>query len=573
MKPNDILNSIRRYKDKWNGKYLRNLRLYTYSMNVSLDDLENGDIIGYWSYFNQDNYTTSINENIIQSCVDSLVSQLSAKNTRPFLSTYNATYNETKATKQVQQRIDDEFDKQYVIDTVTSCARNACIFGKGYIVIDENKIESALPWQIYYKPSEETYGKIKTIAWERKYYPSSLIDNYKGKSEYVNYTILWDINTHKKYVFIDNKLDATIPYDYDEVPVVIYNYLPPIKGRDTISIPDMLYGIQMKLDDLYATISEAIRLNPAQTFVVPEGSDIKVTSLNNEVGQILQYKPIPEVSSPVTSVTPSFIAEQYFSTVQTLKNDAYELVGISKLTAQSIKPNGVDSGVALKTMNDIESERFEVQMRQFINTFTKIAKIWIMTQNDEDTILPFDNDRLAIKWGDFKTYIDRVKIQFSNLDYLSKDPTTKLQQINTLVQMGIIAPGNVAKYLNFPDIDAATNFATNSENAIMTVIDQAIASEDYNIPDYIPLDALMTTIVNTMLSLKSVENEQNAESIIRLQNLYNNALQMKNNLAQLQSQNEEAQWQMQLQREAQQIVNTNNANAQSVLQNTNNNEE
>ena len=47
-------------------------------------------------------------------------------------------------------------------------------------------------------------------------------------------------------------------------------------------------------------------------------------------------------------------------------------------------------------------------------------------------------------------------------------------------------------------------------------IDQAIVNGDYTIPEYIPLDLLCQEIVNTMLSLKAVENETNIRDIENL---------------------------------------------------------
>ena len=80
-------------------------------------------------------------------------------------------------------------------------------------------------------------------------------------------------------------------------------------------------------------ITEASRLNPALTFFVPEGSQIKVNQLNNRVGNVVTYRPTPNMTgSPVTSATPAFIDDQYIQLLDNLKTTAYELTGISKLS-------------------------------------------------------------------------------------------------------------------------------------------------------------------------------------------------------------------------------------------------
>ena len=559
------------YRDKLKPKYLRNLRLYTYSMNVSLDQIREGNMIGYWGLMNSD-YTSSINENVIQSVIDSLTSQLASKHARPLFSTVDGTFKQMQIAKQTQQYFDYLFDEQDVNKTITNAFRDACIFGKGYVYIDAHKhtISKALPWQVIYRPSEETYGDITRVLYERKDYPTTLLSNYKGKEEYVTKRDYWDTEKHIHISFIDDKVEYEEKYLASKIPFVILNYNNPVYGKDTTSIVDLLYGIQMKLDELYGTISEAIRLNPAQTFFVPKSSDVKATSLTNRVGQVFEYNPIEGVNNPVFASTPNFIADQYISMVEQLKKDAFELAGVSQLSAQSRKPTGIDSGVALKTMNDIESERFEVQYKEVIRAYCEVAKICICTFDPEDDILPSDRNRLKIKWQDVLENYDNMKIQFSSMDYLSRDPSTKIQQINALVSNGIIPQSRAAIYFDMPDLDSAYNFANNSINAVMAVINQAIVNKDFTIPDYIPLPMLKSEIINTMLSLKSVENEQNILDIESLKMLYqecvNKESQTNSLVANQAQQSDEQMWQQQLQREAQQAINLQVAQAQGQIQ-------
>ena len=92
-------------------------------------------------------------------------------------------------------------------------------------------------------------------------------------------------------------------------------------------------------------------------------------------------------------MTPAFINEQYMKTVQILKEQAYELVGISQLSAQSSKPAGLNSGIALTTMEDIESDRFETQLSQVIRAYVDITRVCINVFPASDNILPLDRMR------------------------------------------------------------------------------------------------------------------------------------------------------------------------------------
>ena len=562
---------LNQYKSKWRGKWLRNLRLYTYSMNVSLDQIKDGNIVGYWTLLDGSNYTSSINENVIASCIDSLTSMMAGKLTRPYISGINTTFNERQILQQAQQFFDIFIDRTNLNEVVTEAFRDSCIFGNGFIFIDgRNKtVKKALPWQVIYRPAEKTYGKVTQVLYERKDYPATLLP-YKVESPYVTYSIFYDTNAHQEVHIVNNEIKEILPYLPNEVPFIQLNYTNPVYGRDTTSVVDLLYGIQMKIHDLYQTFSEASRKNPAQTFLVPKGTDIKVTSLTNRVGQVIQYNPVEGVSNPVQAVTPNFIGDQYIQAIQMLKNDAYEITGVSKLSAQSQKPSGLDSGKALQTMNDIESERFEVQQRAVIVAYTEVMRKCIECFNPEDLILPEDLNKKPILWGDLQNLTNKTKIDFSATAYLSKDPATKLMQIKELAANGWINQSQAMNLFGIPDSDAAYNYMNCSYNAIQEIINEALYEENYTIPDYIPIDQLKGEIVTTMLSLRAVQNESNLGAIERLQNLYKEACNISNAIANNQNQanvqSENVAWREQLQKQAEQIVNQQVATAQAQVQ-------
>ena len=571
VKKQDILNNIetlRTQNGKFKGKWLRNLRLYYYSMNVSLENYSDGPLVGYWNLMDNTGYSSTINENVIQSCIDSLTSQLASKNTRPYFSTLNGTYMEKRIAKQAQLYFDQLYDEQNVTQTVTDAFKDACIFGNGWIYVDpfKRKIEKALPWQVFTLHNEEAYGNITRIYYERKDYPTTSIPGYKGKETKVTYGVYYDIVNHVYAEVINN--DAKLyEWNNDTLPFHNIKYISSVYGKDTTSVPDILYGIQMKLDDLYHAISEAINVNPASVFIVPQGSDTKTTSLTNKIGQILTYKPVPDISRPIDVWQPNFIADQYLMTVEQLKKDAYELVGISQLSAQSKKPSGLDSGKALQTMNDIESERFEVQYKNVIRAYVDIARICIKVFTGN--VLPEDKSRLNITWEDVVRTYDKMKIQFSSLDVLSKDPTARMEEVQQLANMGALNAHTISYYFDLPDSERGYSYANNSYNAVLAVINQAIVNEDFNIPEYIPLDMLKQEIVETMLSLKAVENEQNITDIERLKKLYENADVMANQMAdqanQQAQQADEQAFQQNLNREAQQIYNTKMAEQKAAM--------
>jgi hypothetical protein len=282
----------------------------------------------------------------------------------------------------------------------------------------------------------------------------------------------------------------------------------------------MLRGIQIEVDELMKRISDASVLNPALTFFLANASNIKVGQLNNRVGNIVQYN-APVNDRPVEVATPDFISNQYISLLDNLVEKAYNMVGISQLSAQGKKPAGLDSGVALATQADIESDRFQVLLDQYIQMFVDVAKIAVQVFSAHKDIIEPSRYSLRITWGEVSKEFHKMRIQFSCADSLSKDPSEKLKQLQTLAQAGIIPATQIASLLELPDINRGYSAANNGFNATMTLIDACIYEDKYDIPDYIPFQMIYEQIVNMQLSLKAAEggtdsNEKDIEKLSRL---------------------------------------------------------
>ena len=527
------INELVSLGEKYRGKYNRNLRLYEYTRNINIDDIKDGSTVGYY-YRGYEETSSDVQQNIIKSCVDTLVSKIAAQKVRPFFNTVHGSFRDFQICKQAQQYFDLLYDMQNVGQTVDMAFRDCCIFSKGVIYCDEveKKIKRAMPFNVYTRPSEETYGKLTRIYYKQKNYPVSLLsknirNKIKTDLQYVDVGLYYDIVNHKKAYYIPqaDPKDQLIVEDYkrDSLPFVFIHYSNPVVGSDATSIVDLLYGIQIEIDTILQKITEASRLNPALTFFVPEGSQIKVSQLNNRVGNIVTYRPTPTMTtSPVTTATPAFIDDQYIQLLDNLKTTAYELTGISKLSAQSAKPVGIDSGLGLRTITNIESERFQTQFNQVIRMYVEVARTCISVFDPEEDILPQDQKRVNIKWKDIVEEYEKMSIQYSGADALSKDPATKLQQLQVLAQAGVISQTRIAQLMEIPDLESGYSMANNSINAVMTVIDDCIMKDNFEVPDYIPIGLLKEELINTMLSLRASDHPKNAIDIAKLTQLYQN---------------------------------------------------
>lgn len=462
--------------------------------------------------------------NVIKSAIDSVVSKISTAHCRPYVNTVKGSFKTIQICKQLQVFFDYYFDEQNVQNKVVQALRDACVFDTGYIYVDEvdGNISVIQPWNAYVRQTEK--DDIKSCYVE---FPNTSVDSLKDedyeelnaserKGLYVNIGYFYDSRTKTKAVLVNRQIRNIASVESDTIPLVAIHYTMPIVGNSTLSVVDMLKGIQVEVDELMKRISDASVLNPGLTFFVSNASNIKVGQLNNRVGNIVQYQS-PQNSAPVEVATPSFIADQYISLLDNLIEKAYNMVGISQLSAQGKKPVGLDSGVALATQNDIESDRFQVLLDQYIKMFTDLAKTVVKIFNVNKDIIEPSRYNLELTWGDVAKEYEKMRIQFSAADSLSKDPSEKLKQLQALAQAGIIPATQIASLLELPDINRGYSVANNAFNAAMTLIDQVIYDDKYEVPDYVPFQMLKEQIINMQLSLcaaaKSTENDDDIEKL------------------------------------------------------------
>lgn len=485
--------------------------------------------------------------NVIKSAIDSIVSKISTAHCRPFVNTVKGSFKTIQICKQLQIFFDYFFEEKNIPSKIVSALLNACVFDKGHIYIDETSgdILSVVPWNVYTRQSEGDDPKSCYIEFPNKSVDSldevtfGLLTDDEKKTLYVNVGYFYDAKTKTKAILVNRSIRKIFEIEFSEIPLVTIHYTNPIIGNGCLSVADMLRGIQKEIDELMKRISDASILNPALTFFVSNASSIKVGQLNNKVGNIVQYN-APLGERPVETASNPFIADQYITLLDNLMEKAYNMVGISQLSAQGKKPAGLDSGVALATQADIESDRFQVLLDQYIRMFTDTAKKIIKVFEKTKDVVEPSRYALRITWGEVSKEYDKMRIQFSCADSLSKDPSEKLKQLQTLAQAGIIPATQIASLLELPDINRGYSVANNAFNATMTLIDSCIYEDNFEIPDYIPFQMIKEQIVNMQLSLKAAEGgtDSNEKDIQKLIKLYEAVEEKENEFNTIQAQSQ-----------------------------------
>ena len=525
---------------KRNYKYLRNLREYTGSPQYALNNLTDAEVAGYFvdcGFRNEVDTTTQYSDNVIKACTDTLCAMVSSYKTRPYINPYNGDYKDVRIAKQAQQYFDIAFDELKLVDLITNAFRDACIFDTGYIYfnIDEKKIQKALPWQVYLDPRQVTYNNIVEVEYRQQQYPY-IVNN---KVEYVTRHLYWNILTHKRVEYIE-QLDIVniTEYEKDTIPFCFIHYTPPIKGVSNVSIADLLYGIQQEIKSINNRLRIAEEKSPIAYAAYPDETDVDINKVSNRVLQFIPYRSggpgVPNNGIQFQTVEP--YSSTFLERLDVLKKTAYEYVGLSEQSVQGQHVAGVNSGVAMGTMQNIEAQRFQIQANNVINMYVDVAKKIIKLF--DGNILPKSKYRTNLKWSDIRKAVDNMDFQFTPSDILSKDPSKKWEILRDMSDRGQIPQSALLELMELPDLQKGYSISNNVHNAVMTVIERCIEENDFDIPVFVPTEVLKSEIRSYCLSLSAVNNPDNDGDIKKLMKLYDEVVKMEQARAEQQSNND-----------------------------------
>lgn len=515
--------------------------LARYLNDITVDLRSDWDVVfrNYGFDIPQDNdLSRSAYINVIKSVIDSLVSKIYNQKVRPYFTPVNGTFETRRIVKDIQQYFDILYDNQNINRKICNAFRNACIFDKGYLLINPvtYALEPIPTHCVGLIRSEKKYGKTSKLLLRYLNYPVDLLKPYGIKQKGNNKTVTTfdhfiDIIEHKQYLLINGTIVKTLPYEPEVLPILELHYTEPIFDNTT-SVVSELDGIQTQIDLISSKISAATQLSPANQIFVLEGSNLTPKDLNNKAGTTYGIKmPVGSNTPPVVTVTPPIFDPQWMNLIEFYIKKAYEIVGISELSSMSKKPSGLDSGTALQTMEDIESDRFETQVQNYINSFVELARKIIQVIPENEDILPQSINNSSLKWKDVKKQNDLFKLQYSAATQLSKDPSENTKMIMQLSQIGQIPMYRLSGLIDNPDLKKAYSGAEAVWEGIQQCIARAIEEEDYDIPDFVNYEQLAQEIAITQNELYSSltgdkENDKQIEHALKcLMELEANLLQ------------------------------------------------
>lgn len=479
--------------------------------------------------------------NLVQSVVDTLVSRISQNRPSPVFLTNNSDYKQRTLAKKLNNFVGGEFYHTKAYELGTICLRDALVEGTGIIHTYETPdnrvgLERVLLTELLVDPNEAMYGeprqlyRIKLmdrnvlIANFPKFkaklelasqaYPDNSADSSKTVSDLVMVVEGWHLRSGKDATDGRHTLACSMGYLVDEeytkdrFPFTFLHYSPRLLGFWAQGVAEQLMGTQIELNSILYTISKAIKLVGVPRIFEEAGSKVMSAAHNNEVGVIVKYRGI----KPTYEVAPCNAPELYAERDKLIQY-GYQQSGVSALQASSQKPQGLDSGAAIRSYDDISTDRFASLARRYDNMFIDLAYQIIHLAKDiaeregsYATVYPNKNGTQEIDLPKAALIEDNFIIQCFTQSSLPKDPAGRLAKVTEMMQAGIITLQEGRRLLDYPDLEQTEKLANAAEERILQILDEIVETGKYTTPEPFMDLELATQITPQYLNLYGASN-------------------------------------------------------------------
>jgi hypothetical protein len=447
--------------------------------------------------------------NVVKSCIDTATSKIGKSRPRPLFLTDDGNYKQQTRAKKLTQFMDGLFDSIGLYSKAASVFRDGGIFGTGalkfYIDADKGMVncEKVLCDELLVDDGEAIYGQPRQMH-QRKYVSRDvLLEQFPKHKDAIlaaplAFTTLpgqtttpdlvkiyesWHLPSGKNAgdgyhaISIETATLFHEPYAKDYFPFVFWSWTPRVAGFWGMGLAEELFGTQLEINKLLRNIQLAQHLVAVPRVWIANGSVVSASHINNEIGSVVKY-----TGTEPKFYTPSAMSSEIYEHLRWLIASAYESTGISQLSATSQKPAGLESAVALREYQDIESERFQVVGQRWEEFFLKCAEICVdmtadMYQNqDIETKVKVAGKGFmdSVKWSDVDMEKDKYILRCFAANILPTQPAGRLQKVQELVQAGWLSMEEGRKLVDFPDIESTMNKELSSTDLTNKMIDSIL---------------------------------------------------------------------------------------------------
>jgi hypothetical protein len=212
-----------------------------------------------------------------------------------------------------------------------------------------------------------------------------------------------------------------------------------------------------------------------------------------------------------------------YAQLQRLINYGYQQEGISSLDAQAQKPAGLNSGEAIRSYDDISTDRMAAFSRKWDEAYVDLAyqiidlaKEICEREGSYSTVYPNKDGTRQIDLPKADLLEDKFVIQCFNMSSLPRDPAGRQAKIVEMIQAGMISVKEGRRLLDYPDLEQVEKLANASEERIFQILDEIVEDGIYTPPDpFMDLQLANELVVQYYNLYSSAKLEEEKSEMLR----------------------------------------------------------
>lgn len=460
--------------------------------------------------------------NIVQSCIDTLASRISQNKPKPMFLTQGGNSKLQRKAKKLDQYCYGLYYQNNFYEMAPKIFRDACIYGEGILhsYVEDNKVkhERVLPYELLVDYLESHYGpestkslfRIKNIdrtelaqmfpehaAYIAGMTNTSIFLSASNRSVADTVTVVeaWRLQTGSQkgrhVIVTQDKILHGEDYERDFFPFAVLRYSPRLYGFYAQGMAEQLVPIQVEINRTLISIQRSLYLGGTHKIFVKAGSKVIKSHFDNMIGTILEYAG----DTAPQYVVPQLVQPEIYQHLENMIQKGYQLPGVSQLSASSLKPMGIDSGKALRAVDDIQVQRFQTIAQSYEHFSVQVAKNDIAVSRDlydqgidQEIKVPGKRFIEKIQWSEVEMEDDDYQLQIYPVSKLPNDPEGRLATIQEMMQAGLIAPEAGRRLLDYPDLEAEENLANSTLDYLHKILGDIIDDGKFTPPE--PFDNL-----------------------------------------------------------------------------------
>jgi hypothetical protein len=467
-----------------------------------------------------------ISYNLCASVVDTLTSKVAKNKIIPSFITSGGVWGMQRKAEQLSKFTDGMFYDQDVHSKGVYAFRDAGVWGTGVLHIfeeeDQIKVERAMPHEFFVdqvesivtqKPQQlhrvriadrdkmiafvETFedgeDKDKALDAVKNSVVSAYIDlgGVGTAADLITVIESWHLKSGKDAedgvhaITVGDTVIMKEDYKKDYFPFAFCHYTKKLMGFWGQGACERLQNLQMEINRLMVLIQRSMWMGGSFKVLIENGSRVVSQHVNNDVGALIFY-----TGTPPQYITPPMIQQDIYPYVDSLIAKGFQQEGVSQLSAASLKPQGVDSGAALRTFDQIADDRFLFLGQEMEKFFLEVAKQMIDVAKDIyarrktfKVIFPTTNFVETIDWADIKLKESEYVLRAYPTSSLPDEPAGRLATVQEWMQAGLCSPRAGRRLMAMPDVEMADKLANAAEDLLHKVFDEMLDDGKYRSPE------------------------------------------------------------------------------------------